>query len=138
MPRRSMRIGLVVRLARGCVCFFFQAEDGIRDYKVTGVQTCALPILALTAEGCTADGLPCVVRGPQLRVGARTPAAGFLGLGERPVRVHGGVALRVHHGVVTDRGSVHYTVVVTVRLASVVVHGVVLAARNDGPLLPRT
>src|SRR5256885_690415 len=26
------------------VLFFFQAEDGIRDYKVTGVQTCALPI----------------------------------------------------------------------------------------------
>ena len=24
--------------------FFFQAEDGIRTYKVTGVQTCALPI----------------------------------------------------------------------------------------------
>src|SRR2546426_6732291 len=29
------------------VFFFFQAEDGIRDYKVTGVQTCALPICAL-------------------------------------------------------------------------------------------
>src|SRR5256885_11298294 len=28
-----------------CDVFFFQAEDGIRDYKVTGVQTCALPIL---------------------------------------------------------------------------------------------
>src|SRR2546426_1469937 len=28
-----------------CLFFFFQAEDGIRDYKVTGVQTCALPIL---------------------------------------------------------------------------------------------
>src|ERR1022692_277448 len=27
--------------------FFFQAEDGIRDYKVTGVQTCALPILEM-------------------------------------------------------------------------------------------
>src|SRR2546426_7543552 len=27
--------------------FFFQAEDGIRDYKVTGVQTCALPISIL-------------------------------------------------------------------------------------------
>src|SRR5688500_20354969 len=27
--------------------FFFQAEDGIRDYKVTGVQTCALPISSL-------------------------------------------------------------------------------------------
>src|SRR5206468_7530800 len=27
-----------------CLCFFFQAEDGIRDLIVTGVQTCALPI----------------------------------------------------------------------------------------------
>src|SRR5207245_7058139 len=27
-----------------CVVFFFQAEDGIRDATVTGVQTCALPI----------------------------------------------------------------------------------------------
>src|SRR2546430_12871895 len=26
------------------LCFFFQAEDGIRDLTVTGVQTCALPI----------------------------------------------------------------------------------------------
>src|SRR2546430_2790884 len=36
MPRRSIRC---------CsFCFFFQAEDGIRDLTVTGVQTCALPI----------------------------------------------------------------------------------------------
>src|SRR2546421_8028808 len=28
--------------------FFFQAEDGIRDLIVTGVQTCALPISAVT------------------------------------------------------------------------------------------
>src|SRR2546426_5590203 len=28
------------------IFFFFQAEDGIRDYKVTGVQTCALPIFS--------------------------------------------------------------------------------------------
>src|SRR5256886_2919326 len=27
-----------------CCSFFFQAEDGIRDLTVTGVQTCALPI----------------------------------------------------------------------------------------------
>ena len=27
-----------------CFFFFFQAEDGIRDWSVTGVQTCALPI----------------------------------------------------------------------------------------------
>src|SRR3712207_7814927 len=36
--------------------FFFQAEDGIRDIGVTGVQTCALPIFARPARpptGCT-------------------------------------------------------------------------------------
>src|SRR3989454_2180299 len=33
------------------VVFFFQAEDGIRDYKVTGVQTCALPISRAVAGG---------------------------------------------------------------------------------------
>src|SRR5438093_9559799 len=31
--------------------FFFQAEDGIRDWSVTGVQTCALPILLDDAAG---------------------------------------------------------------------------------------
>src|SRR5256886_8477060 len=35
--RRGKRLGL-------CLFFFFQAEDGIRDLTVTGVQTCALPI----------------------------------------------------------------------------------------------
>src|SRR5256885_3981109 len=44
-----MHRGLFSRMSlarvRGPVSdFFFQAEDGIRDYKVTGVQTCALPI----------------------------------------------------------------------------------------------
>src|SRR5689334_24628718 len=33
-----------------CVVFFFQAEDGIRDGTVTGVQTCALPILRVLAQ----------------------------------------------------------------------------------------
>src|SRR5260370_3582125 len=41
-------VGCVWRL----VCFFFQAEDGIRDSSVTGVQTCALPISA------AADAMP--------------------------------------------------------------------------------
>src|SRR5690606_39809725 len=31
--------------------FFFQAEDGIRDFHVTGVQTCALPISAFKRCG---------------------------------------------------------------------------------------
>src|SRR2546430_4231514 len=34
-----------------CVFFFFQAEDGIRDLTVTGVQTCALPIFELSPGG---------------------------------------------------------------------------------------
>src|SRR5699024_12112857 len=33
------------------VIFFFPAEDGIRARNVTGVQTCALPILAFTSDG---------------------------------------------------------------------------------------
>src|SRR5205809_5394573 len=35
--------------------FFFQAEDGIRDVAVTGVQTCALPISAPPAHPPLAD-----------------------------------------------------------------------------------
>ena len=35
------------------VFFFFQAEDGIRDIGVTGVQTCALPILGSTLAQLT-------------------------------------------------------------------------------------
>src|SRR5688500_19259808 len=38
--------------------FFFQAEDGIRAYKVTGVQTCALPISALLARHGAGDDIP--------------------------------------------------------------------------------
>src|SRR5256885_2484378 len=37
----------------GCF-FFFQAEDGIRDYKVTGVQTCALPIYGTFSDAARA------------------------------------------------------------------------------------
>src|SRR2546430_3432616 len=35
--------------------FFFQAEDGIRDLTVTGVQTCALPISSRPLEGLADD-----------------------------------------------------------------------------------
>src|SRR2546430_3418805 len=40
---------------RLCVFFFFQAEDGIRDLTVTGVQTCALPICTIERIYCVAD-----------------------------------------------------------------------------------
>src|SRR5438552_7570260 len=51
--------------------FFFQAEDGIRDDLVTGVQTCALPILR------TGDSRPADLQLPQrLRREAAEPAPG--------------------------------------------------------------
>src|SRR6267154_6144641 len=44
------------------VCFFFQAEDGIRDGRVTGVQTCALPIYRQNAESLLVSHIRTVVR----------------------------------------------------------------------------
>src|SRR5256884_3666245 len=41
-------------MSHHCLFFFFQAEDGIRDVAVTGVQTCALPISTVTGiTSCT-------------------------------------------------------------------------------------
>src|SRR6266481_9818491 len=43
-------------MGSSCVYFFFfQAEDGIRDGTVTGVQTCALPISGATALGSSPE-----------------------------------------------------------------------------------
>src|SRR2546429_5212839 len=43
---------MTLHFSRACLLvhdlFFFQAEDGIRDVAVTGVQTCALPIFMLS------------------------------------------------------------------------------------------
>src|SRR5256886_6775906 len=50
---RSYMYGDVAWIERYYVCFFFfffQAEDGIRDLTVTGVQTCALPISGHTSS----------------------------------------------------------------------------------------
>src|SRR5438874_8389721 len=46
--------------------FFFQAEDGIRDLYVTGVQTCALPICCSAAEAACRS---CLSNSPADRVG---------------------------------------------------------------------
>src|SRR3712207_6855544 len=54
--------GLVEERVKKVACdlwysfFFFQAEDGIRDIGVTGVQTCALPI-SLRPEPCQYGGM---------------------------------------------------------------------------------
>src|ERR1039457_7423127 len=55
--------------------FFFQAEDGIRDYKVTGVQTCALPISAMAACGwALRTGCSVAARSENVGSGGGTPA----------------------------------------------------------------
>src|SRR2546421_5656849 len=70
----AMVVGAVLAL------FFFQAEDGIRDLIVTGVQTCALPI-------CT--------QGAPRRAGGRRRRAGA---GGEPGRAPGALAaVRVQH-----------------------------------------
>src|SRR4030066_559274 len=51
------------------VVFFFQAEDGIRDSSVTGVQTCALPIWSGTSSPRPAPG----TEPPGRPSGSRTP-----------------------------------------------------------------
>src|SRR5690606_40308774 len=48
--------------------FFFQAEDGIRDFHVTGVQTCALPIYFLGHFALTGHLLPLLKSSPNARI----------------------------------------------------------------------
>src|SRR5262249_56683463 len=57
-------------LAFGYSFFFFQAEDRIRDWSVTGVQTCALPICSLTL---TNGGPPTVIQLGDIGPGALDP-----------------------------------------------------------------
>src|SRR2546422_7118543 len=74
--------------------FFFQAEDGIRDVAVTGVQTCALPISALIspaqvkAEGDAGkiphDGV--VHLDAAFQVSLRAPALGFVEAARRRIK----------------------------------------------------
>src|SRR2546430_7235599 len=52
MIRRNVEFGRVHFVCYVLEYFFFQAEDGIRDLTVTGVQTCALPICASPPGAC--------------------------------------------------------------------------------------
>src|SRR5690349_22015838 len=49
-----LQVALTLSLVVGYAIFFFQAEDGIRDLYVTGVQTCALPIWRFSLATCSA------------------------------------------------------------------------------------
>src|ERR1039457_7327070 len=87
---------------------FFQAEDGIRDYKVTGVQTCALPIWALLEAG--------LLHGDCITVTGKTMAENLAKLDppapdgdvihpiDRPVHSAGGIAILT--GSLAPKGAV--------------------------------
>src|SRR5215203_6368860 len=75
--------------------FFFQAEDGIRDIGVTGVQTCALPISELhvdVIEAAQADGFPALAT--RLDAFRKVRGAETLTLAVRPGLLRGGDAPR--------------------------------------------
>src|SRR5262249_59153451 len=58
--------------------FFFQAEDGIRDWSVTGVQTCALPIFVRSTSrrpSCPSRAEPHLPRNERALLTHRQPAA---------------------------------------------------------------
>src|SRR5882762_2886735 len=70
--------------------FFFQAEDGIRDSSVTGVQTCALPICGVPLPATAGAGPDIAALLPEGDGEVFEPAEkrmvrGVLGLAERPV-----------------------------------------------------
>src|SRR5205085_7269726 len=77
------RVGYLIRSDRGGsrrvvdLVFFFQAEDGIRDLTVTGVQTCALPICPAWSW-IAPEGWRCAAAVPRRRLGS------WPGTGPRP------------------------------------------------------
>src|SRR2546422_1906494 len=85
--------------------FFFQAEDGIRDVAVTGVQTCALPILHSEAPDTTirltrrssgaAEGYEILVKGGTVSIAGNDARGVLFGVG-RLLR-----ALHMEKGAVT-------------------------------------
>src|SRR6267143_661192 len=85
------------------VFFFFQAEDGIRDGTVTGVQTCALPIFCLAvflkpledSVGWARSSVGGIALLNWIVMGLGSFVAGYLSdrFGARPVVLGGGVLL---------------------------------------------
>src|SRR5262249_59366018 len=66
--------------------FFFQAEDGIRDWSVTGVQTCALPISRHTTGRLAERTLDLRDQGIQLRRAGLADIDAVTSLGMQAIR----------------------------------------------------
>src|SRR6266851_5555955 len=68
---------------RSLYFFFFQAEDGIRDRDVTGVQTCALPISAPAGSWPSRGGPACPTPTPAGGGPVRSPVPAATGASPR-------------------------------------------------------
>src|SRR2546426_6844046 len=98
--------------------FFFQAEDGIRDYKVTGVQTCALPISTIPGVGLlTATALVAAVGDVQRFPSARHFAS-YLGLTPR----EHSTGQRRRLGAISKRGDTYLRMLLIHGARSVLYH----------------
>src|SRR5688500_12055343 len=94
------------------VIFFFQAEDGIRDYKVTGVQTCPLPICPRWPGNLDRFHFPGDRDRPEGARGARRrrdPLQRLVGeavsrIGRMPITIPQGVEIRAEGDVVNVKG----------------------------------
>src|SRR5690606_33532603 len=65
------------------LCFFFQAEDGIRDFHVTGVQTCALPISLTRLKHRSVGVMFCPLHGECFQRSGATPMPAELNTARR-------------------------------------------------------
>src|SRR5699024_12050386 len=100
------------------ICSFFQAEDGIRDRNVTGVQTCALPIYELLRGvgehllrplGKIADDLDSADVTHLVSHGRRSSRAAAIATVPPPVAVRSRAGERRHPGSSTSRDSASRT-----------------------------
>src|SRR5205807_3276980 len=87
-------------------CSFFQAEDGIRDYKVTGVQTCALPIFCCAPMNTPGSQRRIIGAQQTVERWSDTATPSFLGSIVLQAGVMQGVQAYVNNAPVGDRKSV--------------------------------
>src|SRR3989441_9706469 len=108
--------------------FFFQAEDGIRDKLVTGVQTCALPIYAGLSDAEAWRALRPLVEGTLENLTRQEPVAALTG----PVARGGEGTIRRHLDVLTRGDAALYRALGRTALELAQKRGVGEAAARSG------
>src|SRR6266487_1706187 len=86
---------------------FFQAEDGIRDGRVTGVQTCALPISLRLGEAAREEKIDPSASRVKTIIVAGEPGGSILATRARIESLWAGARVFDHHGL-TEVGPVTY------------------------------